>query len=691
LGRVCSHIYYLQEQLDDEHLKIVLKTLSAVLRNIVTDPENHKFRQLFMVTDQGKPIQSMQILLHCPHSLQLLAACGFGVIVSGPRTGFRLAPEAFPSVDSMVRTFQDILILLTFPNPRQLPLPTKPVPDPVAVSPSSELAVGSRVQVMCTGTPRYGWGAVKRFDEGVLVKVSSGDMCEVDFEAQSGWTCLRDELRVLSSLRLIEIRHCSACPEMEGLYHVTERDGQNYEIFKHCDSTENLQLRFIDGQWLCSSNRATLKIPSVPSATGKAWFPVANESEPVAVCQFFPCPRTELRQPTQEMINQVRLVEVAINEFSSQPAYIRAKELRHKQSVQQVREEDDKIEKLFGDLDLSAKEKFPRLPSVVRHEAVLRAGASQTNRDARVHFQDLKLRFQEMGYADFVVARALMVTWPFDYDRALAYLQALDRNVAILNEDCELGGSGKQAMLVALLQTDNNLERARAILNDCLSTMLDKPPQLPQMATSFTDVHDALLASSGSALLDVSPFTGAHEALLPTDGMSSQYPRRVNTFALMLFHGKGEQISSWIQQAREWLRTSRLDQESKYPGRGRTGHTGLGCAAIVDACTSSFATKFNTSVQHLLCRDPSVYIHALCAQHNKKFLDVYFPPVLASLRAKHVKRDRDIDDEKFSWMRASDYYPQQVLFHPDASQLGDLGQGHVGNCWCVRCFFFWRD
>ena len=132
-------------------------------------------------------------------------------------------------------------------------------------------------------------------------------------------------------------------------------------------------------------------------------------------------------------------------------------------------------------------------------------------------------------------------------------------------------------------------------------------------------------------------------------------------------------------------RRSQLDQPTALP----LCPPGLSAKALIDQCASAFATQFNVRRQQILCRNPSVYIHDLCASFRLPFIDVYFPPDFTSLRAQHTSPDEDgsaLNDALFSWQRASDHYPpaHTVLFHPDRSKLGHMSQGRLGDCWCVR-------
>ncbi len=58
-------------------------------------------------------------------------------------------------------------------------------------------SVGARVRIICE-KPAYGWGSVKRYDEGTIVKIS-GDSVDVDFAAQKSWSGKLSEFELVSA------------------------------------------------------------------------------------------------------------------------------------------------------------------------------------------------------------------------------------------------------------------------------------------------------------------------------------------------------------------------------------------------------------------------------------------------------------------------------------------------------------
>ena len=111
--------------------------------------------------------------------------------------------------------------------------------------------------------------------------------------------------------------------------------------------------------------------------------------------------------------------------------------------------------------------------------------------------------------------------------------------------------------------------------------------------------------------------------------------------------------------------------------------------AIIEHCRSAYAQQFYEERQHLLCRDPHVYLRDMlklyAADPQEQFVDACFPPNASSLyceaSGRVVPQENRDAPEHCTWKRLSEVYPGAVVFGEEVT--GDIQQGALGDCWCA--------
>jgi hypothetical protein len=139
----------------------------------------------------------------------------------------------------------------------------------------------------------------------------------------------------------LELQGCPAYPGFEGLYECTNQaevaraQQASCAVWKHCDASDMIVIRQVGDQWVCSDGSCSLCIP----LEFDGCIPVSSPSDPISLlCCCFACPGADMAATlSARVLATARLVSVRIDSYLTKKRYLRTKQNRQDQRMQQMK------------------------------------------------------------------------------------------------------------------------------------------------------------------------------------------------------------------------------------------------------------------------------------------------------------------------------------------------------------------